>query len=442
MSIRYLPDRFLPDKAIDIIDEACSSANVRKYVSFGPGKLKYNATTREVEDNTGVKGIPSSKTMITEKDVAEVISLWTDIPVTKLTTEESARLSDMENILKSRVKGQDKSIHKICQVVKMARVGLANPGKPQGVFLFLGPTGVGKTELAKALAEFLFGSEEELIRLDMSEFKEKHSISKLIGSPAGYVGHEDEARFTRMVRAKPYSVVLLDEVEKAHPEVFDIFLQVFDEGRLTDQRGRVINFCNTIIILTSNLAVDYDEILRKVEEEKKQVGDEWSFDEEMIEREKICNKLQEYFRPEFLNRIDEIIVFNPMEQEVLRSIANININSFIKRLKEEKEIALIVEDEVVDLILKYGYNPRYGARPLKRAVQQFLINSFAQKMLENAFRAKDVVVASLRGEKIIFTREGHGEDFDDDFDDEHGDDDSDNDFDRRDDFDRTWGPGR
>ncbi|MEQ8167886.1 MAG: ATP-dependent Clp protease ATP-binding subunit [Candidatus Eremiobacterota bacterium] len=425
LSVRYLTERFLPDKAIDIIDEACSSVKVQQYVSFMPGKLKYNEDTGEVEELESEKKYPKSsditedvsregdRAVITEKEVAKVIALWTDIPIENLTTEESVRLAEMEDRMKSRVKGQDKAIHKVSQVVKMARLGLANPGRPRGVFLFLGSTGVGKTELAKALAEFLFGSEDELIRLDMSEYKEKHSISKLIGAPAGYVGHEEEGRFTRMVRTKPYSVVLLDEVEKAHPEVFDIFLQVFDDGRLTDQRGRTINFCNTIIIMTSNLAVDYDEILKNVEEEK-QMTDGWAMDEDMVEREKICDRLQEYFRPEFLNRIDEIVVFNPLIKEVLRNIADVNIASFLRRLKEEKSIDMEIDEELVELILKYGYNPRYGARPLKRAVQRFLINTFAQKMLEEEFKPGVKVYAAVQGERVIFRKEGEISDIHDD----------------------------
>jgi len=401
LSMRYLTERYLPDKAIDIIDEACSSVKVRQAssnLSIIPGKLKYNASTGDVEGEERSEAIP----VITEKDVAQIISLWTAIPVTDLTTDESVRLAEMENTLRERVKGQDKAVHKVCQVVKMARLGLASPGKPQGVFLFLGSTGVGKTELAKGLAEFIFGTEDDLIRLDMSEYKEKHSIAKLIGAPAGYVGHEDEGRFTKSVRTKPYSVVLLDEVEKAHPEVFDIFLQVFDEGRLTDQRGRVINFCNTIIIMTSNLAVDYDEILKKVEEEKQMTGDGWAIDEDLVEREKICEKLQSYFRPEFLNRIDEIIVFNPLEKESLKSIASLSINSFLKRLKEEKAIDMEVREEVLELILKYGYNPRYGARPLKRTVQRFLINAFAQELLKTAFKQGDRVCAIREGDRVVF----------------------------------------
>jgi ATP-dependent Clp protease ATP-binding subunit ClpC len=453
LSVRYLTERFLPDKAIDIIDEACSSVKVQQYVSFMPGKLKYNSSTGEVEEfDSIVKSEereksplkPSSikddksedftlkeeRPVITEKEIARVIALWTDIPIENLTTEESVRLAEMETRMKSRVKGQDRAIHKVSQVVKMARLGLANPGRPRGVFLFLGSTGVGKTELAKALAEFIFGSEDELIRLDMSEYKEKHSIARLIGAPAGYVGHEEEGRFTRMVRTKPYSVVLLDEVEKAHPEVFDIFLQVFDDGRLTDQRGRTINFCNTIIIMTSNLAVDYDEILKKVEEEK-QMTEGWAIDEDMVEREKITESLQEYFRPEFLNRIDEIVVFNPLVKEVLRDIASVNIASFLKRLKEEKSIDMEVNEEIVELILKYGYNPRYGARPLKRAVQRFLINTFAQKMLEEEFKPGVKVYATVEGERVVFRKEGESSKEDS----RHDSRDDEEDF-----LNRTWAP--
>jgi ATP-dependent Clp protease ATP-binding subunit ClpC len=350
LSVRYLPDRNLPDKAIDLIDESAAKIKMRS-VSIS------DSNTLAIE--------------VTEDVVAEVVSLWTGIPVSKLTSEEKERLLQMEEYLTRRVIGQNEAIKIVSQTIRMVRMGLGNPNRPSGIFLFLGPTGVGKTELAKTLADFLFGSEKEMVRLDMSEFMEKHAISRLIGSPPGYVGHEEEGQLTKAVRTKPYSVVLLDEIEKAHPEVFDLFLQVFDDGRLTDSKGRTVNFTNSIIILTSNIGTS------KVDEN----GNTILIDtDNPATREGIFQELRKSFRPEFLNRIDEIIIFNPLGRESLNQIITLSVAEILKRIKD-KGIALAFDQSAFDLFLRMGYNPAYGARPLKRAIQTHLSKPLAEKML-------------------------------------------------------------
>lgn len=351
LSVRYLPDRNLPDKAIDLIDEAAA-------------KIKMNLVSENTSEN--------NKNKVDEEAVAEVVSLWTGIPVSKLTSEEKERLLNLEEHLEKRVIGQNEAISIVAQTIRMVRMGLSNPNRPGGIFLFLGPTGVGKTELAKALADFMFGSEKEMIRLDMSEFMEKHAIARLIGSPPGYVGHEEEGQLTSSVRTKPYSVVLLDEIEKAHPEVFDLFLQVFDDGRLTDSKGRTVNFTNTIIILTSNIGsskvnADGDSVL--VDSRNPEV------------KEQVMKELRKHFRPEFINRIDEIILFNPLEKEALTGIVDITVSEIVERVKS-KGISLSFDKSAIDLFLDKGYNKAYGARPLKRAVQNYLTKPLAEKMLQ------------------------------------------------------------
>ncbi|MDQ7823041.1 MAG: AAA family ATPase [Candidatus Eremiobacteraeota bacterium] len=373
LSVRYLPDRNLPDKAIDLIDEAAAKVRMRS-VSISDGE----SPTFEVNDEA----------------IAEVVALWTGIPVSKLTSEEKERLLNLEEHMKVRVVGQDEAVKIVAQTIRMVRMGLGNPNRPGGIFLFLGPTGVGKTELAKTLADFMFGSEKEMIRLDMSEYMEKHAISRLIGSPPGYVGHDEEGQLTKAVRTKPYSVVLLDEVEKAHPEVFDLFLQVFDDGRLTDAKGRTVNFTNTIIILTSNIGtskVDKDGNTRLLETGDPQV------------REEVFKELRKAFRPEFINRIDEIIIFNPLGRESLKNIVEISIREVMKRVKE-KGITLDLEESAYDLFLRMGYNPAYGARPLKRAIQTYLSKPLAEKMLTlgEAFTGTILVRAPEGEERVEF----------------------------------------
>ena len=369
LSVRYLPDRNLPDKAIDLIDEAAA-------------KIKMSS----------VMVAQGADFVVTEETIAEVISLWTGIPVSKLTSEEKERLVNLESYLTERVIGQSEAISTVSQTIRVIRMGLGNPNRPGGIFLFLGPTGVGKTELAKTLADFLFGSDKEMIRLDMSEFMEKHAIARLIGSPPGYVGHEEEGQLTSSVRTKPYSVVLLDEIEKAHPEVFDLFLQVFDDGRLTDSKGRTVNFTNTIIILTSNIGsskVDSEGNSVLVDSKDPQV------------REGVMKELRKAFRPEFINRIDELILFNPLERDALDGIIQISLKEIYSRASE-RGINLTFDPSAIDLILSKGYNRAYGARPLKRAVQNYLTKPLAEKMLSfNEGEVHDLLAVAVPEEDRI-----------------------------------------
>lgn len=309
---------------------------------------------------------------VTGDDVAKVVSRWTGIPVTKMLEEEAEKLTRMEEDLKKRVRGQDGAIARISEAVRRSRAGIADPDRPIGSFIFMGPTGIGKTELARALAEFMFNDEKSLIRVDMSEYMEKYSVSKLIGSPPGYVGHEEGGSLTELVRHRPYSVLLFDEIEKAHPEVFNILLQVLDNGRLTDSKGRVVNFKNTVIILTSNIGSQFLNRYQKM-------GFGSSAQEVELEdlKSKMMDSLKDHFRPEFLNRLDEVIIFNPLDREVIKEIVNIQLAVVEKRLAV-KGIALLVAPEVLDYLAKEGYSPEYGARPLKRLIQSKILNPVAE----------------------------------------------------------------
>jgi len=333
------------------------------------------------------------KEEVEEEDIAEIVSKWTGIPVTKLLEEEADKLLRMEEYLHKRVIGQEKAVQVISEAVRRSRAGLNNPKRPIGSFIFLGPTGVGKTELAKALAEFLFDTEDALIRLDMSEYMEKHSVAKLIGAPPGYVGFEEGGQLTEKIRRRPYSVILLDEIEKAHPDVFNILLQILDDGRLTDAKGRTVNFKNTVIIMTSNIGSD------TIFEFFEQNRDFLSKYEEISNI--VFKQLSNYFKPEFLNRVDDIIIFHPLDNTHLREIAKLLINEFKNRLKENY-IDIEFDNSVIDEIVKVGYDPKFGARPMKRAMQKIVENSVANAILRGEIKKNSKVFAKFAEGKLIF----------------------------------------
>lgn len=335
------------------------------------------------------------KEEITEQDIADVVSRWTGIPVYRMLEEEAEKLGRMEEFLKERIVGQDEAVRKISDTVKRSRAGISDPQRPIGSFMFLGPTGVGKTELTKALAEFMFDDEKALIRVDMSEFMEKHSVSKLIGAPPGYVGFEEGGNFTETVRHRPYSVILFDEIEKAHPEVFNILLQVLDNGRLTDAKGRVVNFKNTIIILTSNAGAQYIDKMQSIGFSK---GEKENYENV---KDKIMEALKDQFRPEFLNRLDDIIVFDVLSQENIKGIVKIQVEFVQKRLAD-KEIELVVSDAVLEELAKEGYNPQYGARPLKRLIQTKILNPVATMMISNKVLRGGTVLVDKKGGEFVF----------------------------------------
>ncbi|MEI7689143.1 MAG: AAA family ATPase [Candidatus Nomurabacteria bacterium] len=335
------------------------------------------------------------KEEITAEDIAEVVSMWTSIPLSKMLEEERDKLSKMEDILRSRVVGQDTAIAKIANVVRRNRAGISDPNKPIGSFIFLGPTGVGKTELTKALSQFMFNDDKALIRVDMSEYMERHSVSKLIGSPPGYVGYDESGSLTEAVRHRPYSVVLFDEVEKAHPEVFNVLLQVLDEGRLTDAKGRVVNFKNTIIILTSNIGSQFIEKMETLGFSNKSKVDEYS-----QTKEKVLESLKDYFRPEFLNRLDDTIVFDILSLESIRHIVDLKIKIVVDRLMA-KEIGFEISNEALTYLAKEGYNPHYGARPLGRLIQDKILNPIANLIIGKGVKNGDSVSVAMKGEDLI-----------------------------------------
>ncbi|MEK7176931.1 MAG: AAA family ATPase [Patescibacteria group bacterium] len=335
------------------------------------------------------------KEEITAQDIATVVSRWTGIPVARMLEEEAEKLSRIEEYLKRRIVGQEEPVKKIADTIKRSRAGISDPNRPIGSFIFLGPTGVGKTELTKALAEFMFDDEKALIRVDMSEFMEKHSVSKLIGAPPGYVGFDEGATFAESVRHRPYSVVLFDEIEKAHPEVFNVLLQILDNGRLTDAKGRVINFKNTVIIMTSNIGAQYIDKMQSIGFSS---GEKETY--ENI-KDKVLSTLKEHFRPEFLNRLDDIIVFDILSKEAIKDIVNIQVEIIKKRLMD-KEISLKVSEEVLELLSKEGYNPQYGARPLKRLIQEKILNPVASMMISNKVLSGGTVMVELVLGKFSF----------------------------------------
>lgn len=334
---------------------------------------------------------------VTEEDIAKVVARWTGVPVTRMLEEEQSKLARMEDDLKKRVRGQDDAIKKISDAIRRSRVGISDPDRPIGSFIFLGPTGVGKTELTKALAEFMFDDEKALIRVDMSEYMERHSVSKLVGSPPGYVGHEESGQFTEMVRHRPYSVILFDEIEKAHPEVFNILLQVLDDGRLTDNKGRVVNFKNSIIIMTSNLGSQYIQKMQSIGFSAHTEQEQYT-----ATKDKVMDSLKNFFKPEFLNRLDDILIFDVLSPEHIREIVALRVQQVIDRMKA-KEITLEISDAALSYLAEKGYDPQYGARPLNRLIQSSILNQVAMYMISQKAQAGSTVVVDVKQNEIVVT---------------------------------------
>jgi ATP-dependent Clp protease ATP-binding subunit ClpB len=332
------------------------------------------------------------KEEVTEEEITEIISKWTGIPVTKLMEEEKEKLLNLEEILHKRVIGQDEAVTAVSDAVLRARAGLKDNKRPIGSFIFLGPTGVGKTELAKALSESLFDTEDNMVRIDMSEYMEKHSVARLIGAPPGYVGYEEGGQLTESVRRKPYSVILFDEIEKAHSDVFNILLQILDDGRLTDSQGRVVNFKNTVIIMTSNVG---SRILLE------NTGDEGELDDDT--REKVMSELRYGFKPEFLNRIDDIVMFKPLTQNEVKQIVKLVIKTLSNRLAE-KEIEIELTESALDYIVKEGWNPEYGARPVKRFIQKQIETELGRQMVKGIISEGDTAIVDVANEKLFIAR--------------------------------------
>lgn len=430
LAARYVPDRFMPDKAIDLIDEA--SARVRLYkVPFAseltdkvvemrdmPSEREPSFSSSRYEDMARLRGGEDltdalddldldfeepalEKPKVMEEDIAEVVSMWTGIPVRRLATEEKERLLQMEGALHKRVVGQHEAIEAISKAVRRARAGLKDPKRPIGTFIFLGPTGVGKTELAKALAEFMFGSEDALIKLDMSEFMERHNVARLVGSPPGYVGYEEGGQLTEAVRRRPYSVILFDEIEKAHPEAFNTLLQIMEDGHLSDAKGKKVNFRNTILILTSNVGADL--IKRETSlgfgvKKDEKVGENDAYQKM---RKKVVSEMERMFRPEFRNRLDGTIIFRALSREEITQIVDLLINLVRERLKEQ-ELTLEVTDAVKQLIAEEGYDPDFGARPLRRVIQAKIEDALSEGILAGDFALGDTVRAEVEDGKIVF----------------------------------------
>jgi ATP-dependent Clp protease ATP-binding subunit ClpC len=459
---RYISDRFLPDKAIDLIDEAGSRVRllnsklppaakeldkqlrevqkekesaVREQDFTKAGELR----EKEVELREQIRGItqnrreepsssesleaaaapeetatastapatesiPDSSPVVSEEDIAQIVASWTGVPVQKLTETESAKLLNMEETLHQRLIGQDEAVKAVSKAIRRARVGLKNPNRPIASFIFSGPTGVGKTELTKALAAYFFGSEEAMIRLDMSEFMERHTVSKLIGSPPGYVGFNEGGQLTEAVRRRPYTVVLFDEIEKAHPDVFNLLLQLLEDGRLTDSKGRTVDFKNTLIIMTSNIGS------KVIEKGGGGLGFEFSGDDaEETQynriRSLVNEELKQYFRPEFLNRLDEIIVFRQLNRDEVKLIADIMLREVFNRMKE-KGILLSVTEAFKERLVEEGYNPSYGARPLRRAVMRLLEDSLAEEFLSGRLKEGESALVDVDDDKQVVIRPG------------------------------------
>jgi ATP-dependent Clp protease ATP-binding subunit ClpC len=433
LSSRYVTDRFLPDKAIDLIDE--SSSRVRMYKSPAAKTAKeLIGQIKEIRANHGLAledgryeeaqeilerqealesqldrlqnvWDRSSSPIVTAEDIAEVVSMWTGVPVMQIAQEESIRLLQMEDDLQEHIVGQEEAIEAISKAVRRARAGLKDPRRPIGSFIFLGPTGVGKTELTKALARFLFGSEDSLIQLDMSEFMERHSVSRLVGAPPGYVGYEEAGQLTEALRRRPYSIVVFDEIEKAHPEAHNMLLQIMEEGHLTDARGRTVDFRNALIVMTSNVGADM--IKRQTS-----IGFDIKRDEELEEklayqemRKKLLDSLKRVFRPEFINRVDAVIVFRALSMESIKEIVHLEVDKVSLRL-EDHDIVINITPAALELMAEMGYDPEFGARPLKRVIQQHIEDAFSDALLAGDFEDGDtIIVDAVDGEIKLYPSE-------------------------------------
>ena len=432
LSARYINDRFLPDKAIDLIDEASSKVRLTTYVEPAEikeleqdienlEKQKVSAIKAEAYEKAGdikrrqekkrekiekirgkwQKEKLSRKLVVDEGQVADVVSGWTKIPVRKLEEEESERLKRLESILHERVVGQEEAVVAVSKAIRRGRVGLKDPKRPIGSFLFLGPTGVGKTELCKTLAEAMFGTENALIRVDMSEYMEKHSVSRMVGSPPGYVGYDEGGQLSEKVRRNPYSVILFDEIEKAHPDVFNILLQVLDDGHITDAQGRKIDFKNTILIMTSNAGAE-NIISPKRLGFMSQENEEERY---KAMKDRVMAEVKRLFKPEFLNRIDEIMVFHALNQEHMKEIVSIMLRSIIKRTARQMELDLVVKDEARAFLVEKGYDEKYGARPLRRAIQNYLEDKLAEAVLDGEIKNGDKVFVGVKEDGLMFASE-------------------------------------
>ncbi len=430
LASRFIADRFMPDKAIDLVDEAASKVRIRtsstplsmkesmkvlenvrreKDEAIAGQQYEYAAELRDrelkladklehmEEDWQSESGF--NEPVVTVEDIAEVVSMWTGIPVTRLAVEDMERLLHMEGALHSRIIGQDEAINVVSKAVRRARAGIKDPRRPIGSFIFLGPTGVGKTELVRALAEFMFGSEDAMIRLDMSEFMERHTVARLVGAPPGYVGYDEGGQLTEAVRRKSYCAILLDEIEKAHPDVFNILLQIFDDGHLTDAKGRKVDFRNAIIVMTSNIGSDL--IKRDSSLGFAMKSDEASTSEQQYERMKgkVMDEVKRFFRPEFLNRIDASVVFHPLNKEYIIQIVDLMLNKVQEQLKE-MNIEMEVTQEAKELLADKGYDPNFGARPLRRVIQDEIEDMLSEELLAGRMRAGSVIVVDVAGGKF------------------------------------------
>ncbi len=428
LSNRYIIDRYQPDKSIDILDESGAMVHLKnlqvpdnlkiledrlkviaekKIEAVNNQNFKIAAQLKEDENkiqnklNKMLKDWENdsevSKGIVTTEDIKTIVSKWTGLPLNKMNNDENEKLLRIEEELHKRIVGQDKAISTVSKAIRRAKTGIKDPRKPIGTFLFVGPTGVGKTEVARALAEYLFGSEEHLIRLDMSEYMEKFDITKLIGAPPGYVGYEEAGELTEAVKRKPFSVILFDEIEKAHPDIYNILLQIMDDGRLTDSHGRLVDFKNTIIILTSNIAGQYIN-KEKITLGFSKSGSSFQDIDSVLDRE-----IKKVFKPEFLNRLDELVTFHMLTKDEVRQIIDIVMKDFVKRLLEKK-IGFEITDEAKELVISQGYSEIYGARPLKRAIQRLIEDPLAEELLKGRFKQRDIIIADRKGDKIVFKK--------------------------------------